>query len=231
MKYFLMSSLVLFFSGFAVAIEEPKYTVLEKFGDFELRSYSPKIIAETQVFGSMGEASSKGFRLIADYIFGHNTSQRGGGTEKMSMTAPVTIEPQISEPQVNEPGSEKIEMTTPVSMEQVKGQPAGQLEELHEDQSRGQWRVYFVMPSEYSLETLPKPNNPAVTLREIPAIKYAVIRFSGFAGETKVANKTVELMAWLKNKEIESTGQVELARYNPPWTLPFLRRNEVMVAY
>lgn len=187
-----------------MATEEPEYTVIEKSGAFELRSYSPMIVAETRVSGSMDDASSAGFRLIADYIFGNNTS-RGGGNEKISMTAPVTMEP----------ASEKISMTAPVSIEQ-------------ED---GQWRVHFVMPSDYTMEILPRPNNPAVSLREVPARNYAVIRFSGFTGEDKIAAKTAELMSWLDSKGITPIGKPELARYNPPWTLPFLRRNEVMVAY
>tara|TARA_R110001583_G_scaffold130834_1_gene282562 strand:- start:63134 stop:63751 length:618 start_codon:yes stop_codon:yes gene_type:complete len=195
---------VLFFAGEVMAIEEAKYTVIEKTDEFELRAYSPKILAETVVSGSLSEASSAGFRLIADYIFGNNTSPTGGN-EKISMTAPVTIEPK----------SEKISMTAPVTIEQ-----AGE-----------QWRMNFVMPSEYTLATLPKPNNSAVTLREVPASNYAVIRFSGFAGEDKVARKTADLIAWLTNKGITPIGKPELSRYNPPWTLPFLRRNEVMVAY
>jgi len=196
--------IILFFEGSAMAIEEPKYKVIEKSGDFELRAYSPKIIAETLVSGSLEKASAAGFKLIADYIFGNNTS-RSGGNEKISMTAPVTMEPK----------SEKISMTAPVSMEQTGGQ----------------WRVHFVMPSQYTLDTLPKPNNPAVTLREVPAGNYAVIRFSGFASENRTAAKTADLMAWLDSKGITPTGMPEFARYNPPWTLPFLRRNEVMVAY
>ena len=187
-----------------MAIEEPKYTVIEKSGAFELRAYKPKIVAETLVPGSLDKASSAGFRLIADYIFGNNTS-RTGENEKISMTAPVTMEPQ----------SEKISMTAPVSMEQTGGQ----------------WRVHFVMPGQYTLETLPKPNNPAVTLREVPTSNYAVIRFSGFAGEDKIAKKAADLMTWLVSKGITPVGKPELARYNPPWTLPFFRRNEVMVAY
>ena len=187
-----------------MATEEPSYTVIEQSGDFELRSYSPMIVAETQVSGPMDDASSAGFRLIADYIFGNNTSP-AGGNEKISMTAPVTIKPQ----------SEKISMAVPVSMEQIGEQ----------------WRVHFVMPSQYTLDTLPTPNNPAVSLREIPARNYAVIRFSGLIGEKKLAAKTTELMTWLVSKDITAIGQPELARYNPPWTLPFLRRNEVMMAY
>ena len=120
-----------------MATEEPSYTVIEQSGDFELRMYSPMIVAETQVSGPMDDASSAGFRLIADYIFGNNTS-RAGGNEKISMTAPVTMEPK----------PEKISMTVPVSMEQTGEQ----------------WRVHFVMPSQYTLDSLPTPNNSAVRL-------------------------------------------------------------------
>lgn len=194
----------LFSAGSVMAIEEPEYAVLESSGALELRSYNSVIVAETLVSGSMDEASSAGFRLIADYIFGNNTSVRGDN-EKISMTAPVVMEP----------ASEKISMTVPVSIEQ----------------KAGQWRVHFVMPGEYTMETLPRPNNPAVTLREVPARNYAVIRFSGFTGEDKIAAKTAELMTWLNVKGITPLGKPELARYNPPWTLPFLRRNEIMVAY
>ena len=199
-----LGMLAIFLTGPAMAIEEPEYTVVEKSEAFELRAYEPKIVAETLVPGSMDKASSAGFRLIADDIFGNNTSPTGEN-EKISMTAPVTMESK----------SEKISMTAPVSMEQTGGQ----------------WRVHFVMPGQFTLDTLPKPNNPAVTLREIPSSNYAVIRFSGLAGEDKVANKTADLMAWLVSKGITPIGKPELARYNPPWTLPFLRRNEVMVSY
>lgn len=187
-----------------MAVEEPKYTVSDAEEVFELRTYSPMIVAETLVQGSMDDASSDGFKVIADYIFGNNTSATGGD-EKISMTAPVAMVPV----------SEKISMTAPVSMQQTKEQ----------------WRVHFVMPSQYSIESLPQPNNPAVNLREVAERNYAVIRFSGFAGENKVAAKTAELMEWLDTKNITPIGKPELARYNPPWTLPFLRRNEVMIAY
>jgi hypothetical protein len=201
---------IILFSGSAMAIEEPNYKILETSGSFELRTYDSMIVAETVVSGSMDKASSAGFRLIADYIFGNNTSS-AGGSEKISMTAPVTIEP---EPAL-ELKSEKISMSTPVTMAA----------------SNGQWRVHFVMPSEHTFDTLPKPNNPAVTLREIPGQQVAVVRFSGLAGNEKTAAKTAELLAWLATQQITPTGKPELARYNPPWTLPFLRRNEVMVTY
>ena len=203
-KTLLAGLLLLFVTVDAMATEEPAYTVTEQSGDFELRRYDPMIVAETLVSGSMDEASGSGFRLIADYIFGNNTVPNGGNG-KISMTAPVTMAAQ----------SEEISMTAPVSMKRLSGK----------------WRLHFVMPREYTLDTLPRPNNPAVTLREVPATDYAVIRFSGLAGEGKVASKTAALEAWMAERGLEALGSPELARYNPPWTLPFLRRNEVMIPY
>jgi len=200
---------VTLFTGTAMAIEEPKYTVIEKSDQFELRRYEPKIIAEVEVSGDMKQASSQGFRLIADFIFGNNQTQDGDIT-KISMKVPVVMEAQAAKE-----SSEKISMTAPVSMAQVGDQ----------------WVVHFVMPSEYNMETLPKPNNPAVTVRELPASQYAVIRFSGFTGAEKVDKKTNELLVWMAQKGLKPIGQAELARYNPPITPPFLRRNEVMIAY
>ena len=190
------------FSHPAMAIEEPKFTLLEKDQAFELRLYAPKIIAEVLVDGDMSEASSKGFKLIADFIFGNNTAQ-SGKSEKISMTAPVSVKA----------SAEKISMTAPVGLQQ----------------SNNGWRVYFVMPSQYSLQTLPKPNNPQVNIKLAPEQKFAVIRFSGLVNEEKMAVKLAELNQWIERKKLKATGNPELARYNPPWTLPFLRRNELMV--
>jgi len=183
-----------------MAIEEPKYTVLEKTIPFELRSYAPMILAEVQVDGDLDEASSQGFRLIAAYIFGQNRV-----SEKIAMTAPVAIEEQSV--------SSKIAMTAPVNIEA----------------NGGQWTVSFVMPSEYTMESLPKPLNSKVVLRQIPAVKRAVVQFSGFYNNAKIAERTVELEEWMKTKNLQATGVPKFARYNPPWTLPFLRRNEIMI--
>ena len=193
---------LLVFSNTAMATEEPKFTLLEKDQSFELRLYEPKILAEVVVNGTMREASSKGFKLIADFIFGNNIAT-SGKSEKISMTAPVLIEPH----------AEKISMTAPVNVEQ----------------SGAGWKVNFVMPSQYSLETLPKPNNPLVKIKPIPAKKFAVIQFSGLVDEEKMAKKVTDLEQWISTKQLKVLGNAELARYNPPWTLPFLRRNEVMI--
>jgi hypothetical protein len=197
----LFSLMVITATGTAMAIEEPKYVVLEKTPPFELRSYAPMILAEVQVEGDLDEASSQGFRLIAAYIFGQNQPN-----EKISMTTPVVVEEQPAK-------GAKIAMTTPVNIES----------------NAGKWTVSFVMPAEYSMESLPKPLNSKVQLRQIPAVKRAVIGFSGFYNENKVAERTLELEEWIKTKNLQAAGVPKFARYNPPWTLPFMRRNEIMI--
>ena len=189
-------------SNAAMAIEEPNFNLIVKENAFELRAYQSKIIAEVSIDADMSESSSKGFRLIADFIFGNNTS-REGGSEKISMTAPVSVYEK----------SEKISMTAPVGVQQVKDG----------------WKVYFVMPSKYTLDSLPKPNNAQVSIKQIPAKKIAVIRFSGLVDEEKMNKKVKDLNEWIVSKNLKAMSIPELARYNPPWTLPFLRRNEVMI--
>ena len=197
-----------------MAIEEPRFTILSKEGAIELRQYAPFLIAETLVEGDMDEASNRGFRLIADFIFGNNQApDNPGGSAKIAMTAPVTVVP--------EPPSQKIAMTAPVTVapaDQGASPMAGK-----------RWRVHFVMPSQYSLATLPKPNNSAVTVREVPAKRYAVLGYSGFNTESRVQQRTTELLAWLKANNLSPISAPQLARYDPPWTLPMWRRNEIMV--
>ena len=187
-----------------MAIEEPKYEIIHKAGEFEIRLYAPTLIAETEVEGDMDQASNKGFRMIADFIFGNNVSATQN-PQKIAMTAPVTIE------------SQKIAMTAPVTIEST-GQAVDE-----------RWRVQFVMPKEYTLETLPKPNNSAVQIRTIPAKVYAVYSYSGLSGEDKVKRYTQELENWIRSCDWRMTGTPQLARYNPPWTLPPFRRNEILI--
>jgi effector-binding domain-containing protein len=178
-------------------VEHPKYTIVTRDGDIELRDYAPMIVAEAEVTGERREAISRGFRTIADYIFGNNTA-----AQKVAMTAPVSQQ-----------ASEKIAMTAPVT-QQADG---------------NSWRVRFVMPSRYTMDTLPKPNNPAVVLKEIPGKRFAAIRFSGMAGADSLKRNTEELTAFVKAKGFSPLSPPTYAFYNPPWTLPFLRRNEVLI--
>ena len=190
----------------AMAIEEPKYEVLTSQAPFELRHYAPTLIAQTIVEGDMDAASNKGFRLIADFIFGNNLAVGSEQAAKIAMTAPVTVEPQSS----------KIAMTAPVTIEPQSG-------------SAQQWRVHFVMPSQYTLTTIPKPKNSAVTLHELPSKHFVVHRYSGFNTEARVQEKTDEALAWAKQQSLKVVGTPQLSRYDPPWTLPMFRRNEIMV--
>jgi hypothetical protein len=127
-------------------IEEPKYKVLKKYSQFEIREYSPYIIAYTDVFSSFNGSSTSGFRILANYIFGGNKS-----SVKIKMTAPV----------IQEATSEKIEMTTPVIQ--------AKMEDYH--------RVSFIMPSKYSLRTLPQPSDPRVKIKEVEKEIKAVYTF------------------------------------------------------
>ena len=190
----------------AMAIEEPKYEVLTSQAPFELRHYAPTLIAQTLVEGDMDAASNKGFRLIADFIFGNNLAVDSEQAAKIAMTAPVTVEPQSS----------KIAMTAPVTIEPQSG-------------SAQQWRIHFVMPSQYTLATIPKPKNSAVTLHELPSKHFVVHRYSGFNTDARVQEKTDEALAWAKQQSLKVVGTPQLSRYDPPWTLPMFRRNEIMV--
>lgn len=190
-----------------LATEEPQYVLLEKSEPFELRAYAPLIVAEVKVNGDLDSASNQGFRLIAAYIFGKNQV-----AEKIAMTAPVSIESS------DQNKSAKIAMTAPVGIVGSASESPGNL-----------WTVSFVMPAEYTLASLPKPLNPQVKIREVPAERRAVITFSGFYDEEKVQQKTHALRDWIKSRNLRATGEPQFARYNPPWTLPFMRRNEVMI--
>jgi hypothetical protein len=186
-----------FLGSKASSVENPRYRVVEKHGNIEVRDYAPTIVAQVQVLGQQYEALGEGFRIIANYIFGNNVS-----AQKVAMTAPVTQQ-----------GSQEIAMTAPVTQEG----------------DGHTWQVRFIMPAGYTLETLPKPNNPAVVLKEIGSMRFAVIRFSGWAREDSLKRHTAELNAFLDARKLRTVSAPTYAFYDPPWTLPFLRRNEVMV--
>jgi len=183
-------------------IEEPQYQVISSNNVYEVRQYQPYIIAETTVSGTYDEAMSAGFRNIADYIFGNNTS-----SEKIAMTAPVADD--LGEGAQ----SEKIAMTVPVIAQ-------GDATER---------TISFVMPSKYTFETIPKPNTSFVLLREIQTKKVAVLRYSWYTNEKRIKEKSELLLNALTENGVSVIGNVSSARYNPPFSIPLLLRNEVMV--
>jgi hypothetical protein len=182
----------------ALAIEEPKFTLALREGPFEIRDYQAAVVAEVSVTGDQQEAASKGFRLLAGYIFGGNKRR-----QTIAMTAPV----------VQERTGQKIAMTAPVT----------------QTQADGVWVIRFTMPGAYSLATLPEPNDPQVQLKTVPPARFAVVRFSGLADRRSVDAKTKELDGFVRARALRAVGPASLAQYNPPWTLWFMRRNEVMI--
>ncbi len=189
----------------AVAIEEPQYDVVKTYPDFELRRYATYLVAETEVTGDFDEVGNKAFRILADYIFGDNRAQ-----EKMEMTAPVNQRPAAGE-------SEKMEMTAPVA-QRAKG-----------GADTDTFVLSFVMPARYTLDTLPQPLDPRVHLREEPAKLMAVLGYSGRWTESNYREKESLLLAAVEEAGLAPVAAPVYARYNSPFSLWFLRRNEVMV--
>ncbi|NYT75651.1 heme-binding protein [Alcaligenaceae bacterium] len=199
-----------------MATEEPKFKQLAQEDKFEVREYNAVVVAETVVQGDMDTASRDGFKLIANYIFGENHKGEGlgqGASEKIAMTAPVIAEP--------ETGSHAISMTAPLTTEAVGITQTMTFATC--------WRIQFFMPGQYTVASLPKPNNEAVVLREIPSSRYAVVLFSGMASTARIEIKTEELFHWMSVNRLIPAGAPKLARYDPPWTLPALRRNEIQI--
>ena len=183
-----------------MSIESPKYELLKHEGKFELRRYEGFITANVTVSNdSYASAGTMAFATLADYIFGNNTT-RGN----IDMTAPVNAE---------KLGSEKIAMTAPVDATKIK---------------TGRFRVSFTMPSSYNMRNLPKPNNSAVEIKETKNATFAVIKFSGYTGDDKVAKMADMLKNWCKSNDIKITGEPILSRYDSPYKPGFLRHNEVM---
>ncbi len=209
---FSLASVGLFVTPLAGAqmfdLEEPAFEVLTKMADFELRSYQPMVVAEVVVQGDVTAAGKEGSRLIKDYIFREGANKPAEAAqaerEKISMTLPVTMEKAPT----------KISMTVPVTME--PSADAG-------------YRLHFVMPSKYTLQTLPKPLDPRVTLREIPAQKVAAVRFSKFSTEGTIAAQTELLQHWMAQQGLKAAGKPQFARYDPPFVPPLLRRSEILI--
>jgi hypothetical protein len=179
--------------------EEPKYTVVAHLGDVEIRQYAPRIAAETVVAAGEMDARSIGFRRLAGYIFGGN---QGGA--RIAMTAPVA----------QDAAGTQIAMTAPVAQTR---------------DAAGRWRIRFFMPASYTLATLPRPNDASVSLVTVPGETMAVLRFSGTTGTESVAAHTAALVKALQGSAWRPAGEPVAWFYDPPWTLPPLRRNEVAV--
>jgi len=182
-----------------MATEEPQYQATLQQGRFEVRDYPALIAAQVKVTGERGEAISAGFRLLANYIFGGNER-----SQSIAMTAPVVQMPS---------NDHTITLSSPVT----------------QSEDNNAWLIRFMMPRSYSLDTLPKPNDQRVHLVTLPPSRFAVVRFSGLGKEPSIEQNTAELISYLKDHNLRAVGPPLLARYNPPWTVWFLRRNEIML--
>ena len=181
------------------ALEEPKYSVLKEYENFEIRNYDSYLVAEVDIEGSYNKTGNEAFRILAGYIFGDNQS-----STKMNMTAPVESEAIQS--------SEKMNMTAPVfSNKNFNG-----------------YTYRFVMESKYTQETLPVPNNSKIRITEIKDRVMAVISFSGRWSQKNFEKHEQILVNDLKNAGIGVASEAIYARYNAPFTPWFLRRNEIM---
>ncbi len=199
----LILTLLIQFPAPGMAIEEPAFEVLAERDGYEVRAYDPYVVAEVIVTGEFKDSGNQAFRILADYIFGNNT-----GDTKMAMTAPV-------ESRDEEEGT-KMAMTAPVLSTEA------------EDDTQS-FRYAFVMERKYTLETVPKPRDERITLREVPARTVAVHQYSGFWSESNYQEHKTALLEALQRDAVQLSGKPYLARYNPPFTPWFLRRNEVIV--
>lgn len=178
--------IILILKGTLMAIEEPKYTVIEKNESFELRRYTPYVIAQTKVSGSFDDRDGEAFKILFKYISGEN--------EKHS----------------------KIKMTAPV------------MEEMNNKNLENGF-FSFVMPQEFSLSNLPIPLDKAIVLKTVSAKTIAVRRYSGGWGEEKYKKNEAILLDALKEAKFKIISNSIFARYNSPFSLWFMRRNEIMI--
>ena len=185
----------------ANAIEEPTFSVVQSHETWEVRQYAPSIEARVTVEAPWDDAVSAGFRVLAGYIFGGNQP-----SVSIDMTAPVAAQRDSS--------GQDIAMTAPVAAQQADG-------------NAEQWTVAFTMPSKWTLDTLPTPNDPSINLVQVAPRQVAALSFGMWATESRVAEKTAELKAALNAAGLKTSGQPVVAQYSPPWTPPPFRTNEI----
>jgi hypothetical protein len=195
----LMTGLILI-GGPAMSLEQPEYTVVYSEGDVEYRQYESYLVSETIIEGAGS------YEAAGNEGFRRLFRYISGGNQsqaKIDMTVPVQQTPR----------SEKIAMTVPV--QQVS--------------SAEGWRVTFMLPGQYTLETAPQPQDPRVQVREVPARLVAALRFSGRWTDSNFDKKKRILLASMEAGSVQPMGELQSAMYSAPYIPPFMRRNEVMV--
>ena len=204
-----------------IGVETPKYEVVSKAPDYEIREYQPSVATEVTYDPSeMKRGRDGGFMILASYIGAVGKPcnikpeiQTEG--EKIAMTTPdITHE--------SSPQSQPIAMTAPViTAEQSTDDESGLARKLV--------TMQFVLPSDYTMENVRRPTDPRVSVKEALVRKYGVVTFSGVADDTIVQTMVQKLRKSLEDGGYQVTGDYVLGRYNPFWTLPLLRTNEVVL--
>jgi len=183
-----------------VSVESPAYQVVKRDGPFEVRRYEGYLRAVVHVVASSyGQAANAGFNPLADYIFGNNRA-----SDRIAMTAPVIA---------GRASGERIAMTAPVTA----------------TRSDEDYLVSFTMPSGYSMEDLPLPNNPRVILEPVAPYTVATVKFSGYMSDKGNAKAQAQLEEWMRAQGLTAAGEPVSAQYDAPWKPGFARHNEIMI--
>lgn len=179
--------------------KEPSFTIDRKTADYEIRKYPKYIVADYPMESSNKPDANSGFRELAKYI-GVFGDPANAAAQPMAMTAPVITTGAGAGPTVDPAAARRC--------------------------------MSFVMPFELSLAEVPDPTNPDIKVREVPAKTVAVVQFSGWYSDSKGESYARELTRALVDDKLITPEQADswmVAQYHPPFTIPFLRRNEIWV--
>jgi hypothetical protein len=229
--------------------ESPAYLLEMKEDNFEIRRYPDYILAQVDVESDYDQAIGTGFSILANYIFGGNrkrssipmttpvSEEKIGDSEKIPMAAPVTQESVESEkipmaaPVTEESvESEKIPMAAPVTEESVESERIEMTAPVTEESSgKKKHRISFTMPSNYTLKSLPEPDDKRITFKEVKNQRTAVLRFNGRVKHKLAQKKMEEMKILIENHGLKPKSNFVVAQYNNPAVPGFLMRNEIIV--
>ena len=122
--------------------------------------------------------------------------------------------------------NENIPMTTPV-LQQKKSEKMAMTVPVYQQQEASSWTMTFILPSKYTLETVPTPLDKKIYVKVLSNVKVATLQFNGSMNEGNIKQHTQKLKNWVKDKNYSVMATAYSASYDPPWTLPMLRRNEI----
>ena len=180
-------------------VERPDFEIITDYDNIQIRKIPKQIYATVTITGNESQVSSEGFSILAGFIFGWNKSRTN-----VAMTSPV-----ISQKQ-----SQTIAMTSPV---------------LSQKDNEWSYSISFLMPKEYTIDTLPIPDDDRITIHNIDEKTIAVISFNAYATQTRIEKYRSKLLDWLKSLNISTLWEPIVAQYNDPWTPPLMRTNEIRI--